>query len=334
MDKIDFVILWVDGSDEKWLKEKNKYKKQITGENISNNANRFRDWDILKYWFRGVEKYASWVNKIHFVTWGHLPSWLDTTNPKLNIVKHEDFIPKEYLPTFNSNVIQYFLNRIEGLADKFVMFDDDQFILKSVKPTDFFKGDKICDVYGETVNYTSILGDVYSHCILNNMQCINKHYNKRSIYKKHPFKYFNLKYGISNNLKTIALLPWSYFAGIYSPHICQAYTKKHYELFWKYCEAQLKENCYNRFRDRSDLSTFLIRYIELLEGDFVPRKHNFGIRRGLGKNNSDIYIIIEKQKYNVLCINDDDINLEFEKIQKELKNSFEKILPDKCSFEK
>ena len=26
MNKIDFVVTWVDGSDEKWLKEKNKYK--------------------------------------------------------------------------------------------------------------------------------------------------------------------------------------------------------------------------------------------------------------------------------------------------------------------
>ena len=334
MEKIDFVILWVDGNDEKWLKEKNKYKKEITGEDISNNVNRFRDWDLLRYWFRGVEKYALWVNKIHFVTYGHLPEWLDTTNPKLNIVKHEDFIPKEYLPTFNSNVIQYFLNRIDGITDRFVMFDDDQFILKNVKETDFFKGNKICDMYGETANFTSISGDVYPHCILNNMQCINKHYNKRKIYKKHLFKYINIKYGISNNIRTLLLTPWSYFVGIYSPHICQAYTKRHYDIFWKYCENELKENCNNKFRERSDLSTFLIRYIELLEGDFVPRNHKFGRRCNLGKENSKICKMIEKQKYSVLCINDSDITIDFEKTQKELKDSFETILPDKSTFEK
>lgn len=333
MEKIDFVVLWVDGNDEKWLKEKNKYKKQITGEDISNNENRFRDWNILQYWFRGVEKFAPWVNRIHFVTYGHIPSWLDTTNPKLNIVKHEDFIPKEYLPTFNSNVIQYFLHKIEGITDRFIMFDDDQFILKSVKPTDFFVGDKICDMYGETVNFTSVSGDVYPHCILNNMQCINKHYNKKKIYKQNPFKYFNLKYGVANNIRTMMLLPWKYFAGIYSPHICQAYTKKHYELFWKYCEEELKENCNNKFRDRSDLSTFLIRYIELLEGDFVPRSYKFGKRNTLGKNNSKIYETIKKQKCNVFCINDGE-NIDFEKTQKELQEAFNSILPDKSSFEK
>ena len=28
---------------------------------------RYRDWDILKYWFRGVEKYAPWVNKVYLL---------------------------------------------------------------------------------------------------------------------------------------------------------------------------------------------------------------------------------------------------------------------------
>ena len=31
---------------------------------------RYRDWDLLRYWFRGVERFAPWVRRIHFVTWG------------------------------------------------------------------------------------------------------------------------------------------------------------------------------------------------------------------------------------------------------------------------
>ena len=86
--KIDFVIMWVDGSDPAWLEEKNKYlEKKI---DTSNAINRYRDMGLLKYWFRGVEKFTPWVNKVHFVTWGHIPSWLNTNNPKLNVVRHED----------------------------------------------------------------------------------------------------------------------------------------------------------------------------------------------------------------------------------------------------
>ena len=94
MEKIDFVILWVDGSDKEWLNEKNKYSNEKI--DVVNDAKRYRDYDLLKYWFRGVEQNAPWVNKIHLVTYGHLPKWLDTTHPKLNIVNHKDFIPAEY----------------------------------------------------------------------------------------------------------------------------------------------------------------------------------------------------------------------------------------------
>ena len=88
MEKIDFVLLWVDGSDPAWLEEKNKYSDVQV--NVSASAARYRDWDNLQYWFRGVEKYAPWVNKIFFITWGHLPKWLNINHPKLQIVRHEE----------------------------------------------------------------------------------------------------------------------------------------------------------------------------------------------------------------------------------------------------
>ena len=91
-NKIDFVIPWVDGGDPEWLKQKNEYSGKKTSEEDARDI-RFRDWDTLKYWFRGVEKFAPWVNKIHFITWGHLPEWMNTENPKLHIVNHKDYIP-------------------------------------------------------------------------------------------------------------------------------------------------------------------------------------------------------------------------------------------------
>ena len=66
MEKIDFIMTWVDGADPEWLKEKAKYDG--TTITTANSEVRYRDWDNLQYWFRSVEKYAPWVNKIHFVT--------------------------------------------------------------------------------------------------------------------------------------------------------------------------------------------------------------------------------------------------------------------------
>ena len=107
--KIDFVITWVDGNDVSWQKEKEKYS--LTKEDV-----RFRDWDTLRYLFRGIEKFTPWVHKVYFVTWGHIPKWLNTTNPKLVIVNHQEFIPKKYLPTFNSHAIELNLHRWKQLT--------------------------------------------------------------------------------------------------------------------------------------------------------------------------------------------------------------------------
>ena len=91
---IDFVITWVDGQDDVWRKQKASYSHT---EEEDDSEERYRDWNLLQYWFRGVEEFTPWVRKIHFVTCGHLPTWLNTEHSKLHIVRHEDYIPKEFL---------------------------------------------------------------------------------------------------------------------------------------------------------------------------------------------------------------------------------------------
>ena len=118
--EIDFVITWVNMDDPEWQKEFAKYSwKTVTEKNSVTDA-RFRDYGFLKYWFRGVEKFAPWVRKIHFITSGQKPDWLDAENPKINLVSHKDYIPQQFLPTYNSVVIERYIHKIPGLADDFV----------------------------------------------------------------------------------------------------------------------------------------------------------------------------------------------------------------------
>lgn len=68
---IDFVITWVDGSDPAWQQEKRKTLEACGLKSAADDRKeRYRDWDNLQYWFRGVEQLAPWVRKVHFVTWG------------------------------------------------------------------------------------------------------------------------------------------------------------------------------------------------------------------------------------------------------------------------
>ena len=111
---IDLVVTWVDESDLNWQSEKRKYEADIKKEiDTDNLVERYRDWNILRFWFRSVEKYAPWIRKVFFVTYGHLPEWINLNNEKLVVVKHEDFIPQEYLPTFSCRPIELNLWRIK-----------------------------------------------------------------------------------------------------------------------------------------------------------------------------------------------------------------------------
>ena len=42
---IDFVVLWVDGSDAAWQAEKARYQGRTLDD--SNAPNRFRDWGLM-----------------------------------------------------------------------------------------------------------------------------------------------------------------------------------------------------------------------------------------------------------------------------------------------
>ena len=138
--KIDFVIAWVDGNDPEWRREKSDRISGISGfDRVDDREERYRDWDNLHYWFRGVEKFAPWVRKIHLVTWGHIPHWLNIEHPKLNIVRHEEFISEKFCPTFNSHTIEWNLHRIPDLSENFVYFNDDIFLLKSIAAEDGWK---------------------------------------------------------------------------------------------------------------------------------------------------------------------------------------------------
>ena len=209
-NKIDFVLIWVDGGDEAWRKEKNKYAG--LPDDTINGEIRFRDWDNLKYWFRGVEKFAPWVNNVYFVTCGHYPKWLNLDCPKLKFIKHSDYIPEKYLPTFSSHTIELNLHRIEGLSEKFVYFNDDTFLTKKVTPEDFFKNDLPLRKVDEVILPGE--DDFMSYVQMTNSIVIKSHFDKHEVIKKNFSKFFSLKNGLKPTIRKICLVPFKNFSTI------------------------------------------------------------------------------------------------------------------------
>ena len=128
---VDVVYTWVDGTDPAWNAAREQRLAGITGTaqtRESSGQARFFDRDELRYSFRSIHLFAPWVRRIHLVTAGQVPDWLDTDHPMVNLVDHTDILPADGLPTFNSHAIETSLHTIEGLAEHFVYFNDDFFL--------------------------------------------------------------------------------------------------------------------------------------------------------------------------------------------------------------
>ena len=334
-EKIDFVILWVDGGDAEWLKEKAKYNPNKVKKDGVDGAIRYRDWDNLKYWFRGVETFAPWVNNVYFITWGHLPKWLNTNHPQLKIIKHEDYIPKKYLPVFSSNPIELNINRIKELSEHFVLFNDDMFLINDVKPEDFFIDGLPVDNYNEVNLDMNKEDPVFASILKNNYRILSEHYNKRKVILTNPCKYLNFKYGFDRNIRTLKnTITKKEFVGVNNNHLYQPFLKSYFDRAWDIIHNEMDHTSSNRFRDKSDISQFLIRYFQVLDGKFIPKGYDYGRYFSVHEDNHEIIDYIEKQKGKCICINDTDPDIDFEKCKQEINNAFNKILSKKSKFEK
>ena len=327
---IDFVMIWVDGNDPEWRREKSKYDGKVI--TASNSEVRFRDWDNLQYWFRGVEKYAPWVNKIHFVTWGHIPQWLDTTNPKLNIVKHTDFIPEEYLPTFSSHTIELNLHRIEGLAEQFVYFNDDMFLTAPVKPEDFFKDGKPCDIAAlDCIFFGKDSAGSFNGA---DITVINSHFKKKRILKRDWRKWYNLKNGVRSVIKTVLLYPWPWFPGLLYQHACNSFLKSTFTTVWAKEFELLDQTCSHRFRKQGDLNQWVMKFWQLAEGNFEVRREKFAYCYHVKESNFEKLLQdIPSGRHSLLCVNDTARTINFEDKKAKLKVVLEDCFSEISSFE-
>ena len=331
-EEIDFVILWVDGSDPEWKKQKSKYSHDSKDDD---RPQRYRDFGMLRYWFRGVEKFAPWVRNIYFVTWGHLPEWLDTSNPKLRIVNHADYMPAEYLPTFSSHPLELNLYRIKGLSEQFVYFNDDVFLIDHTKPEDFFKGGKPVDMLALQPDVANPVFPVMSYIHMNNALLISRHFDKRTQMKRFKGKFFHLGYPLMHFGYNILEIVFPRYTGFYTVHGPSPLLKSTCETIWAEEEELLDEVSRHRFRNREDVSQFIFREWQKQSGEFVPVNLHRRFRYfEVGKNMREAVKVIRKQKRRMICLNDPDIEIDFEADRETLCNALEESMPEPSSFEK
>lgn len=329
-NKIDLVYLWVDGDDENWRAEKDKWLQIIKGEREpyrdATVAARWRDNDELKYSLRSAEKFAPWINHIYIVTgFGQVPKWLNTKNPKLTMISHEQIMPADALPTFNSNAIEMCIMNIPGLSEHFLLANDDMFFGRPLTP-DFFY-----DKRGRTIIW---------------------HTNHHGIYRDIN-KWIQTLNGYMKTLAHSAMLIRDIFGKSYfSPkpaHNIDPYIKssmlevKNHPII----APKIDETIRNKFRTTTELQRWIFNLYDLANGRCVLRKSRYykSPRRFIYNcvhcaefYRSPAYAEDAKKaklaKFcpPLFCINDRDKLKDYER--KNNREFLESTFPEKSSFEK
>jgi len=144
---IDAVITWVDGNDEAFRKKLNQYSENKIDWSNKNETIRFNSIEEVGIVIESIIRFAPFIRNIFLVTDNQKPKCFDGIVSKyseekvnIEIVDHtvifKDY--EQFLPTFNSCSIGTMLYRIPNLAEQFVFFNDDTFLMRETKPEDFF----------------------------------------------------------------------------------------------------------------------------------------------------------------------------------------------------
>lgn len=341
---IDFVLTWVDGSDPEWRAAQRRWKA-ATGEAVVgsdpekdelNGAIRYRDTGLLRYWFRGVERFAPWVRRVFFVTCGQKPAWLDATHPKLRLVSHAEFMPADCLPTFNCRPIHFCLGRIPELSERFVLFDDDMFLLAPVSPTVFFRnGNPVLDASLRPV--TGVGDSPWLRVIYNNAYEVNSHFDIARAVWANRRKWFDV-FALGPLRAAANFAAWRLNGWMPSKsygHLAMPHLKSTFEEIWRRCPQTLSKTCRSRFRNPEQVSQWLATTWNLASGRFAPSvPPPRWTARVLDRTNVEaVCEAVRRQAWPQMCLNDTLGTEDSAYCYGRVREAFEELLPTPSRFE-
>lgn len=309
---IDIIVPFYNDLDDKWrnfmleyMAKENMNDRQVTGDE------RYRDWGIFKYWFRCVEKNCPWVNKVFLVVANEsqVPNWINRKNPKLRIVFHDEYIPKELLPTFNPATIGIYFSNIKDLSDNYIACDDDYFFLNPTTPGMFFVDGY--PVYKDTQKNIEKFGAYWLESESGTFyQMLNNGMD------------FQLKLcGDKAHWYALGHLPVSH-----KKYFEQKIIKENYNYI-------LNANISSKFRNKDNLTCHL----------FTCLYRDLEMYYKFNNYHNSCYLSVKKDtnfeeydKYDMICFNDTEqlSNEDFEPTKERLVAFLKKRFPNKSSFEK
>ena len=160
--EIDAVIAWVDGNDENHFNKLNHYLENKSSLKQKGFLTRFNEVNEIEYCIKSINKFAPYVKNIYIVTDGQIPAFIknDPTTSEIKnikIIDHKEIFKnyENYLPIFNSYSIETMITRIPNLAEHFIYFNDDMFLVRETSATDFFTNEGFPVIRGQWSNFES-----------------------------------------------------------------------------------------------------------------------------------------------------------------------------------
>lgn len=335
---VDIVILWVDGADPDWIASFNKFSmdKKILD-------TRYKDWDTIKYVFRGIEKFMPWVRKIHFVTCGQKPNWMVSNHPKLNFVFHSDiFLTKDILPVFNSSSIELNFERIPDLSEKFIYFNDDTLILRPADESRFFVDNQPVDFLIESLPrrgrlYNKIRKpDSWSSMINNCIDLINGHFYKNDYAMMRKEHRYSNRYKLIHRISNLFFSIEDKYLAFKHYHHPQPYLKKTIINVNKKFSDAVNDTIESKFRNSKNISQALYRYSHLASGDFYPIYYDDHFCKNISSINDAKKCAKMINNKRFVCVNDSISadSIEYAECRSIIINALDGILREKSTFEK
>lgn len=149
--EVDAVITWVDGNDAQFQKKIAPFLKKNINWSNKKETIRYQSIDEIDIAIKSIIKFAPFISTIFLVTDNQIPKSFESlkslsvkSGMNLKVIDHKEIF-KSYennLPTFNSCSIGTMLFRIEGLAEHFLVFNDDTFLMRETKVSDYFRNGK------------------------------------------------------------------------------------------------------------------------------------------------------------------------------------------------
>lgn len=286
---IDFVLPVVDPTDPQWQEQYNLYRNGGEGDQTV----RFRDWGWLRYWLRSVAVNAPWVHRIYILSCNPKPEWVNADGEHLVWLHHREFIPAEFLPTFNANTIELHLHRIPGLSEHFVYFNDDTFINAPLDPSYYFCEGLPCDATLEGLFFVPHYEQgnwgtqLMEFC---DVGLLKKHFVRREVVRGNWYRWYGSYLPWQSRLKAFLLSFQSHFFNFNTPHHERPLLKSVFNEVWKAESEYLRCSC-TRFREPANANVYLMRFWHLASNRFFPDNARLGA----------LYFEIQPESLETIC---------------------------------